>query len=119
LTKGTKSNPDAVVYGLDSAVALVRIDPNVLHVLDRDRRLMIGGAGWSYTLCRTDAAEKPVDPMLYTRNPPESYTLLPVATGPSVFGIFGGRTPAQGIGKELNIPGAETCPRIKWRITLF
>jgi RNA polymerase sigma factor (sigma-70 family) len=119
VSKGTKSHPDAVVYELHGAVSLVKVDPNVLHVLDRDRRLLVGGAGWSYTLYRTDAAEKRVDPSLYARKPPESYTLLPVATGPSVFGVFGGRSPAQRIGQELKMTEFETCPRIKWRLTLF
>jgi hypothetical protein len=111
IAKGTTSNPDAVVYELDGAVSLLKLDANVLHVLDRDRRLLLGGAGWSYTLYRADAAEKLVDPSLYANKPSESYTLLPVATGRSVFGIFGGRTPAQAIGKDQKILGAETCPK--------
>src|SRR5262249_8794618 len=119
IAKGTKSNSEAVVYELDSALSLLKVDSKVLHVLDRDRHLLTGGPAWSYTLCRADAAEKTVDPSLYGYKAPESYAMLPVAVGPSVFAIFGGRTPAQGIGKELKIPGAENCPRIKWRITLF
>src|SRR5262249_34447610 len=48
-----------------------------------------------------------------------SFIAVPLATGPAVFGIFGGRTPSLGIGKELKIRGAERFPRIKWRVTLF
>src|SRR5262249_13037659 len=64
-------------------------------------------------------SEKPVDPSREAAKPSESYTLSPMATGPSVFGIFGGRSPCRGIARALKIAGVEGCARIKWRITLF
>jgi hypothetical protein len=119
IAKGTKSNPDAVVYALDGAVSFFRVDPNVLHALDRDGSLLVGGGGWSYTFYRADALETPVDPSLEAGRPSESYTLPPVPTGPSVFGVFGGRSPCRGIARELKVSGAEHRPRVKWRVTLF
>ncbi|MFC5409327.1 hypothetical protein ACFPMF_08425 [Larkinella bovis] len=34
------------------AISFVRLDDNLLHLLDPDGKLMIGHAGWSYTLNR-------------------------------------------------------------------
>ncbi|GAB3428605.1 hypothetical protein GCM10027516_35000 [Niabella aquatica] len=53
INKGTPVNPDAIVYRLhngDKSMSFVRIDKDILHLLYRDRNLMIGDAGWSYTL---------------------------------------------------------------------
>jgi hypothetical protein len=119
IAKGTKSNPDAVVYELNGALSFFRVDQNVLHALNRDRSLMKGTGGWSHTLYRTEASEAPVDPSAASSRPSESYTLTPIATGPSVFGVFEGRSPARGIARELKLAGLSDCPRVKWRITLY
>lgn len=64
-TQGTKmgewtvlnDSPTKTVYrlqpvGAGTAISFVRLDENLLHLLDPDGRLMIGHAGWSYTLNR-------------------------------------------------------------------
>lgn len=58
ISKGTHSNPDAIVYRLEDdktgkAVLLLRLNDDLLHLLDSDRRLMIGNGAWSYSLSRT------------------------------------------------------------------
>ncbi|MEX2142914.1 MAG: hypothetical protein WD894_26895 [Pirellulales bacterium] len=119
ITKGIKSNPDAVVYELANSVALFKLDDNILHVLNRDRSLMNGTGGWSYTLNRTEAAEKRVDPQLASTVPDMSYTISPVATGPAVFGVFEGRTPYHGIARELKVTAHPAGTKAKWRVTLY
>lgn len=57
IVKGTKSNPDAVVYDLNaeqprSSMSLVKVGDHLLHLLNPDKGLMIGNAAWSYTLNR-------------------------------------------------------------------
>ena len=56
ITKGIKSNPEAVVYELRTErgtnVLLVKMSDDLLHILDADRRLMVGNPAWSYTLNR-------------------------------------------------------------------
>lgn len=116
--KGTKGHPDAVTYDLNGAGSLFKVSDHVLHVLNGDRSLMIGTGGWSYTLNRSDASEARVDPSADT-SPSESRTVSPVATGPSVFGIFEGRSPCQGIARELTIPVSAGCAKVKWRVTLY
>ena len=58
ISRGTKSDPQAVVYELSTSddpkrsAALVRISDDVLHLLDDQRRAMPGNSGWSYALNR-------------------------------------------------------------------
>jgi hypothetical protein len=117
ISKGTKSATDAVVYELDGAVALVKVAHDILHVMNPDRSLMVGNGGWSYTLNRAESAEKPGDPDLPT--PSLSYTISPAATGPTVFGIFEGRSPCLGIARELKLAEDAGGIKAKWRVTLY
>ena len=57
ITKGTRTNPDAIVYRLDPdkpsiSVSFLRLNENLLHLLDSRQQLMIGNGAWSYTLSR-------------------------------------------------------------------
>jgi len=117
---GIKSNPEAVVYDLNGTVSLFKLTPDIVHVLDRDRSLMIGTSGWSYTLQRVEATEKPGDPaQTGGTDHNESGTVSPLATGPSVFGVFDGRSPCQSAARELKIDVSGSCFKLKWRITLY
>ena len=116
---GIRSQPAATVVELDGAVALVKVSDTILHVLEPDRTLMVGDGGWSYTLSRRDAAERAVDAALAAADSGDGPRTTSRATGPSVFGIFDGRTPCQGIARELRIPARPGCWKAKWRVTLF
>jgi hypothetical protein len=57
IVKGTAANPGAVVYQLHddrtmNTISFVKLSDDLLHLLDADKRLMIGSAAWSYTLNR-------------------------------------------------------------------
>jgi hypothetical protein len=117
--KGIRSNPEAVIYELNGAMALLEVDANVLHVLNRDRSLMIGTGGWSYTLNRIEHSEKPPDKTLELAQPDMSYKISELATGPTVFGVFEGRTPCLGIARELKSSVHGGCNKVKWRVTLY
>ena len=59
IMKGTGSNPNAIVYRLNDnitnkTISFLKLNDDLLHLLDRDQRLMIGSAAWSYTLNRID-----------------------------------------------------------------
>jgi len=58
LGKGTKFNPEAMVFELDGALSLFKVDTNILHLLNPDRGLMVGNGGWSFTLNRTTATDR-------------------------------------------------------------
>lgn len=117
--KGTRSNTAAIVYHLKTdgpgrSLDLAHVGDDLLQFLADDRSLMVGNAGWSYTLNRANRAEK-------TGNdagaPDMSYVISPRSTGP-VFGVFEGRTPCRGISRELNLPEVVGCFKVKWRVTL-
>jgi len=55
--KGIRSNSNAIVYRLhdiktNKTISFLKLNDNLLHLLDSDQRLMIGTAAWSYTLNR-------------------------------------------------------------------
>lgn len=57
IIKGTNENPNAVIYQLmdnktNKTISFLRLNNDLLHLLDNDQRLMIGSAAWSYTLNR-------------------------------------------------------------------
>ena len=65
VTKGTKTDPNAMVYeldadGSDGPIFLLKGDGNILFFLARDRSLLVGDADFSYTLNR--------DPKLVVRS---------------------------------------------------
>jgi hypothetical protein len=93
-----------------------RVSDGLIHLLGADEALAVGTAGWSYTLSHANQAEKPASPSMA---PDMSYTISPRATGQSVFGIFEGRTPCNGIARELGMPSITGCLKVKWRVTLL
>jgi hypothetical protein len=123
MVKGTKSNPDAVVLRISSenrqSLSFVKVNEDLLHLLNPDGTLMIGNGGWSYTLNRAAGSEKPVDASLAMSAPDMSYKIAPLATGPAVFGVFEGRSPCHGIARELKLPQHAGCHKVKWRVTLY
>jgi len=127
IVKGTKTDPDAVVYQLDpdspqTTVSFVEINEGILHVLNSDKTLMIGNGGWSYTLNRTDN-RTPTQVNEQPGSPPETSTrppIPPMPSGSSVFGVFEGRTRCHDIVFEFTkMAPYSGCVRIKWRLTLY
>jgi hypothetical protein len=127
ITAGTNGDPDAVVYQInpdDSAktVSFLKVNDDLIHVLSREKSMLVGNGAWSYTLDRMDnqsptqgskrSASLPDPP---TRPPPP-----PMPAGSSVFGVFDGRTPCHEVALEFTgtapFPG---CVKIKWRLSLF
>jgi hypothetical protein len=58
IVKGTKSDPDAIVYRLEAPdskadLSFLKLDENVLYVLDREGKPLVGNAHFSYTLNRS------------------------------------------------------------------
>ena len=101
------------------SLSFQKINDSLVHLLNQDGRLMTGTAGWSYTLNRADKAEKPGDPDLALRAPSMSYKISALSTGATVFAVFEGRTPCQGIARELKKPVDAGCVKSKWRVTLY
>jgi hypothetical protein len=107
------------VHDLAGALSLAEIGEDLLHVLGEGGDLLPGNGGWSYTLNRSDATEAPGDTRRAMTLDPPSYTLVPLATGAAVRGVFEGRTPCLGISRALGLPADPGCIKAKWRLTLF
>lgn len=91
------------------AVRFVLLEQNLLHLLTDDSRLMVGNAGWSYTLNRRDAPA--------ARSPRQMEALKPAARG--MAGAFEGRTPCQEISKQLSLAVDAGCIKLKWAFTFL
>lgn len=88
----------------NQALKAVEFNSDMLHLLNEDKSLMVGNAGWSYTLNNLNPSA------------PGRINLVarPARLADSL--VFDGRTPC-------NIPGlltpGRTCYKIKWTITLY
>jgi hypothetical protein len=111
--------PAAAIVKLDAGVSLLKVGDSILHVLETNGSLMAGNGGWSYTLSRRDAGETKIAASLAAADSGDPPRTTSRATGPSVSGIFDGRTPCQGIARELSIAARPGCSKAKWRLTLF
>lgn len=58
ITKGTKANPEAIIFQLDQEgrepLFVQKGDDNILFFLDKNKNLMVGNIDFSYTLNRVD-----------------------------------------------------------------
>jgi len=108
--------------GPTAVIHFSRISGDVLYLMDSAGTLVNASReGWSYTLVRADRSEKSPDMNLIMNQPDMSYSIDPVSKGKDVYAVFEGRTPCQGIARELGLgksinPG---CHKAKWRLTLY
>jgi hypothetical protein len=129
IVQGTKANPDAVIYELDSgdpqgSVSFLKVDHNLLHLLNRDKSLAIGTAGWSYTLNRIENlgrdVQQPRAPSTFPLQVTSSTTSAsPKRTASSIVGRFEGRSPCLEVARELNKDVNADCTKAKWDLTLY
>ena len=57
LSKGTTAMPSAAIYRLDpdkpsESISFLRLNENIIHLLDSHQQLMMGTSAWSYTLSK-------------------------------------------------------------------
>ena len=119
LEQAARRQPATGVVVLDNGLSLLKVSDTILHAAAPDGSLMAGTGGWSYTLNRRDAVEQDVDPRLVAADPGDPDRTTSRATGPTVLGIFDGRTPCQGIAREIGAAARPGCGKAKWRLTLF
>lgn len=125
ITTGAKSDPAATVYQIDpddpqTTVSFLKVNENLLHVLDREQAMLVGNGAWSYTLNRMDDQSPVEEHVSIPPEPPARPPLPPMPEGSSVFAVFDGRTPCHDLVMEFSqntpYPG---CLKIKWRLTLY
>ena len=121
IVTGVKAAPSATVYQLDPGdpqrtIAFQRIDSNIIHLLDRERSLVIGSAAQSFTLSRIDNRANPVFALEEVSNKrlaptPNTHTSAPAR-------VFSGRTPCREVARQLKQPVGADCIKLKWALTL-
>ena len=125
ITTGTKSDPEATVYELNTndpqtTVSFLKVSDDLIHILSSEKTLLVGNGAWGYTLNRMDN-QSPTQ--ISEESPPEPYTRPPqppMPAGSSVFAVFDGRTPCYTIVLEFtNTAPFPGCLKIKWRLTLY
>lgn len=118
---------DATVYELDlggpkGTVSFLKVDHNLLHLLDQNKRLAMGNAGWSYTLNRTGDLGRNIKQAAGTSQiqlaSPTTYA-SPITTDSSKLGRFVGRSPCQEVARELSKPVTPDCIKVKWDLSLY
>jgi len=62
IIKGAAMSPEAIVYRLDPApggkpIHFVKLADDLLHLLDSEKRLMVGNPGWSYTFNKVNTSK--------------------------------------------------------------
>lgn len=122
IVRGAKANPDAMVFQLNSdkpqiSISFLKVDQNILHLLDRDGSLVVGNAAQSFTLSRSQKAAPPTNSFskLTTRTIPSSSS----RTGSSILGVFVGRSPCRDVARQINRPVNADCIKVKWELMLY
>lgn len=119
IERGDHANAEAIVYKLTADNApvtlyFVKAGENLLHLLDPDKRLMVGSIAWSFTLNRKDPVSSS---SAKTSKKIISAQLL--TTDSAVAGVFEGRTPCNDALRELNGIAASDCQIIKCQLILY
>ena len=113
ISKGATGNSNGTIYefkGSNGATALsmVVVTENLLHILTPQHQLMVGNGGWSYTLNRKEQIATTIPPVLTMAATVSSDTARQV--------VYDGRTPCQDIAKAYQLPVSSACFKIKWRL---
>jgi hypothetical protein len=129
IVKGTKTIPDALVYQLNTdnpqaSVSFQVVDQNLLHLLDRDERLMIGNAGWSYTFNHTGDFARHTQPgsaptTTRAKADTPAASAAPLSAASPILARYEGRSPCREIARELNKAVGDDCMKLKWDLTLY
>lgn len=122
ISEPATANTTRVIYRLagskpEENISFVRLADGLIHLLDREDRLMVGHSGWSYTLNKI-SGDQP-----RSRRPGETATVtaaqpadLGSAAGEarSAMQRFVGRSPCQALAAMLRKTVGPDCIKIKW-----
>lgn len=91
----------------DRVLWILELNPNLMHLLDKNKALLIGNGGWSYTLnnatpVKTDEFHLPVK-----------------ESGAEPYMVFEGRTPCRDLPSQFDLSNNPTCYKLKWLFVFF
>src|SRR3954471_5496761 len=117
ISVGTREHKDAKVIELErgkSRLFLWKVTDETLYLLDARRHMLVGNAAFSYAL--SFAVVDKLQPA--GSGPQPAYKPRPLSAGPTVYGVFEGRTPCD-VAAMIDAPLPGGCHRLDWRLTLF
>ena len=127
--RGKKADPAATVYRLDAdkpqeSLSFQKLDDYLIHFLDRDEGLMVGSAGWSYTLNRVGNYGRQTPPTrpvsIATVKSSAPTPSGSAATAGAVAAVaFVGRSPCREAAIQLHKTVEADCIKAKWDLTLY
>lgn len=94
-----------------SQISFMKITDELIHLLDVDKKMMVGNGGWSYTLNKINS-----------RLRSESKNTHIVTSKELATGVYEGRTPCQNsllVFTKSFVESSQGCERIKWLITFY
>ena len=109
---GTGAHDGRVIYTLTvdgRSLRLALFEHDLLQMLTSGNRLMVGNAGWSYTLNRGMHPSPRAPRRMEKSN----------AAAAGLGGQFEGRTPCQEISKQLSLAVDAGCIKLKWGFTFL
>lgn len=86
---------------------LMELNSNLLHLLDKNKTLLIGNGGYSYTLNIDVPVKTDQFNLLFKQTPVQSSM------------AFEGRTPCQELSRLLKLAKGPACDKLKWFIILY
>ena len=117
--KSIAGNTNAIIYNLTAdspgiVLSFLKPDENLLHLLNEDKQLVIGGAGWSYTLNRTN-------PVMSSQNKFVPVTMASqfINASSDTVGIFHGRTPCNAALQAIHDISPNGCQLVKCQLILL
>lgn len=126
LAAGTKNDPEAAIYQIDpddpqTTISFLRVNEDLIHVLDREQAMLVGNGAWSYTLNRMghESPAQAYDRPWWSPDPPTRPPQPPMPDGSSIFGVFDGRTPCHQVALDFTGTATSDCLKIKWRLSLY
>lgn len=84
---------------------ITEINGNLIHLLDKNRNLLKGNGGWSYTLNNRSPAAS--NQYFYTTSNKKNEQVM----------VFEGRTPCEPLSKQIG-RGSAQCYKLKWLLVL-
>lgn len=93
-------------------ISFIKLNDHLFHLLTPDHKLMVGNAGWSYTLNRKVSSENKLSVL------PEFTPSVSLLKTSLLSDTFVGRTPCQDLANQYDWKVSKDCFKKKWKLIL-
>lgn len=89
------------------SLKLYELNPNLIHILNNNKAMLIGNGGWSYTLNNETPVKSDVVNLRTEKGKSEEFM------------VFEGRTPCTDASERFSLDSRPECYKMKWLILLY